>query len=71
MGLHAYLGHAAAMRQPVLTVFAVPSDERAAVRDWVDSTAGREVSAWLEAIEAQSPVWLDAKHHRVWCLAHR
>jgi hypothetical protein len=41
-----------AMLQPVLTVWAVPSADRAAIRAWIGATAMASMRAWLQAAEA-------------------
>ena len=54
------------MPQPVLTVWAVPSGERAAIRAWIGATAMAAMRAWLEAAEAAPETWRDAEHHAGW-----
>jgi hypothetical protein len=55
-----------AMPQPVLTVWAVPSADRAAIRAWIGATAMASMRAWLQAAEAAPQTWRDAEHNAAW-----
>jgi hypothetical protein len=55
-----------AMPQPVLTVWAVPSADRAAIRQWIGTTAMASIRAWLQAAEAAPQTWEDAEHMATW-----
>jgi hypothetical protein len=55
-----------AMPQPVLTVWAVPSADRAAIRRWIDATAMDSLRAWLRAAETAPQTWRDATHDTTW-----
>lgn len=54
------------MPQPVLTVWAVPSEHRMAVRRWIKQTVAPEASDWLGALGTRSPVWQDMPHSVAW-----
>jgi len=55
-----------AMPQPLLTVWAVPSQNRAAIRQWTQQTVAPEASGWLLALESRSPTWRDTPHSKAW-----
>jgi hypothetical protein len=55
-----------AMPQPVLTVWAVPSADRAAIRAWIGTTAMASMRAWLQAAQAAPETWRDAEHIATW-----
>jgi hypothetical protein len=55
-----------AVPQPVLTVWAVPSSDRAAVRRWIQQTVALEAGEWLRALDTRSPVWRDAHNSVTW-----
>lgn len=55
-----------AIPQPVLTVWAVPSADRAAIRQWLGTTALASMRAWLQAAGAAPPTWRDAEHMATW-----
>lgn len=52
--------------QPVLTLWAVPSAERAAVRRWMQDTVAPQAADWLRALDTRSPVWRDTRHSVTW-----
>lgn len=52
--------------QPVLTVWAVPSEHHAAIRRWIDQTVAPDARYWLFSLDDRTPVWGDAKHFRSW-----
>jgi hypothetical protein len=56
----------AAMPQPVLTVWAVPSEDRAAIRRWIEETAAPQAGRWLLALESRSPTWRDTRQSQAW-----
>jgi len=51
------------MPQPVLTVWAVPSPDRAAIRAWISATAVTSMRAWLQAAGTAPRTWRDAEHN--------
>src|SRR5580692_10416684 len=55
-----------AMPQPVLIVWAVPSGNRAAIRQWINQTVAPEATRWLLALESRSPAWLDVRQSKAW-----
>jgi hypothetical protein len=55
-----------AMPQPVLTVWAVPSANRAAIHQWINQTVAPQAAGWLLALESRSPIWRDTRHSRTW-----
>ena len=55
-----------AMPQPGLTVWAVPSANRAAIRQWINQTVAPQATRWLLALESRSPVWRDTRHWKTW-----
>jgi hypothetical protein len=55
-----------AMPQPVLTVWALPSARRAAVRRWIKQTVEPEASQWLRALDTRGQVWRDTSHSVAW-----
>ena len=55
-----------ALAQPVLTVWAVPSTDRGAIRAWAELTAAPSMQAWLKALAAASETWRDREHGAVW-----
>lgn len=55
-----------AIPQPVLTVWAVPSADRAGIRAWADVTAMPAMRAWVRAAEQATPTWRDAQHAVAW-----
>lgn len=50
----------------VLTVRAGPSEHRAGIRKWIDEEVGLEARAWMQALESQSPAWLNHGHGMHW-----
>jgi len=54
------------MPQPVLTVWAVPSPDRAAIRAWISATAMTSTRAWLQAAGTSPQTWRDAEHNTAW-----
>ncbi len=52
--------------QPVLTVWAVPSENRSHIRKWIHEVVAPDASAWLSAIETQTETWRDSEHSRAW-----
>jgi hypothetical protein len=55
-----------ALPQPVLTVWAVPSENRDSIRRWVQQTVAREAGDWLGALDTRSQVWRDTHHAVTW-----
>jgi hypothetical protein len=55
-----------AMAQPVLTVWAVPSGNRAAIRQWINQAVAPEATRWLLALESRSPTCRDTRHSKTW-----
>ncbi len=55
-----------AMPQPVMTVWAVPSRDRAAVRAWIDAVAMPEMQAWVRFLHSAHETWLGSDHMTVW-----
>ena len=51
------------MPQPVLTVWAVPSPDRAAIRARISATAVTSMRAWLQAAGTAPRIWRDAEHN--------
>ena len=58
-----------ALPQPVLHISPVPSDQRAAIRAWIESTAATEAQEWVRAAEHAFPTWRDARHRQAWIWA--
>jgi hypothetical protein len=54
------------MPQPVLTVWAVPSADRAAIRAWIGMTAMPAMCAWVQAAEQAPQTWKDEKQGAAW-----
>jgi hypothetical protein len=55
-----------AQAQPVLTIWAVPSNERVAIRAWIESFAAIEVQQWLADADTGSPTGRDVQHDQTW-----
>ena len=55
-----------ALPQPVLTVWAVPSGQRDAIRQWMQQAIATEAGDWLRGLSTRSPVWLDTRHMITW-----
>ena len=55
-----------AMPQPVLTVWAAPSTDRAAIRAWTGATAMASMRTWLQAAETAPQTWRDTEHNAAW-----
>jgi hypothetical protein len=45
---------------------AVPSANRAAIRQWINQTVAPQATRWLLALESRSPVWQDTRHWKTW-----
>lgn len=56
-----------AMPEAGLTISAVPSTDRAAIRLWIMDVVAPEARSWLTALETRSPTWLDQWHMESWC----
>lgn len=54
------------MEQPVLTLWAVPSTERAHVRDWLRGEVAAAVAHWVSDAARQGPVYLDTRPSATW-----
>jgi hypothetical protein len=44
---------------PVLTVWAVPSEDRPHVHKWITGTVAPDASTWLRGIDSQPETWRD------------
>ena len=55
-----------AMPQPILTVWAVPSANRAAIRQWIQQAVAPQATRWLLALESRSPTWRDTRQSKTW-----
>src|SRR5580658_1875185 len=53
-------GPRSAVPQPVMTVRALPSADRAAIRAWIDATVMDSLRAWPRAAETAPQTWRDA-----------
>jgi hypothetical protein len=52
--------------QPILTLRAIPSQRRAAVRQWIEQDVVPELRAWLESLPTRSASWLEHQHLVSW-----
>ena len=52
--------------QPGLTLVAVPSQYRQAIRAWVETYVAPAAQRWLAELENQSPTWLDSNLVAEW-----
>ena len=55
-----------AMPQPGLTIVAVPSQYRQAVRAWIETQVAPAAKRWLAGLDTNSPTWLDDPHVMTW-----
>lgn len=53
-----------ALPQPALTVWAVPSGQRDAIRRWIHQTVAAEAGDCLHRLSTRTPVWRD-RHQRI------
>lgn len=54
------------MPPAILTVSAVPSANRVAIRNWIANEVEPESRAWMESLASRSATWLDAQHNVCW-----
>jgi len=55
-----------AMPPSRMSFAAVPSENRASIREWIEVMVAPEARVWLDALATRSPVWLDGKHSVTW-----
>jgi hypothetical protein len=49
-----------------MTFSAVPSANRASIREWIEEVVAPEARDWLLELASRSPVWLDSRHSVQW-----